>query len=101
MHDQFSSTDFLESTRLVTLRVQFLVLYLNTNFYVNIFLYYFRHLFFKIHDLQDSKTTDLCHYLVPLGLQGHDQQESLRDYFLDSASPHSRFIIASQLFSYE
>ena len=37
--------------------------------------------------LQNSKTTDFCYYLV---LQRYYHQESLRDYFLAPASPHSR-----------
>lgn len=51
------------------------------------FLYYFRNIFLKMLDLQDSKTTDFCHYLV---FQRYHHQESLRDYFLGPASPHSR-----------
>ena len=50
------------------------------------FLYYCKNIFFKMLDPQDSKTTDLCHYLV---LQRYHHQESLRDCFLDPASPHS------------
>lgn len=51
---RFSSTEFMESTELVIVRVQFLALYWKIPFYMNIFLFHFKHSSFKMPDFQNS-----------------------------------------------